>query len=49
MYCSCTSGMEDDTFRSISRSFFRLVLDSERMSSRLILKNMPSQAGSGDS
>lgn len=37
-YCSCTSGMEEDTFCSISRSFFRLVLDSAWMPSRLILK-----------
>ena len=30
--------MEEDTFCSISRSFFRLVLDSAWMPSRLILK-----------
>lgn len=37
-YCFCTSGMEVDTFRSASRSFFRLALASEWMISTLILK-----------
>lgn len=30
--------MEEDTFRSISRSFFRLLLHSEWIISRFILK-----------
>lgn len=37
-YCFFTSGIEVDTFLSVSRSFFRLALASERMISRLILK-----------
>lgn len=41
--------MEEDTFRSISRSFFRLVLDSEWIMSRLILEATEDQVGSGDS
>lgn len=47
-YCCCTSGV-DDTFRSISRSFFRLVLASEWIISRLTLKGTAGQAGSADS
>lgn len=46
--CCCTSGA-DDTFRSISSSFFRLVLASEWIISRLTLKGTAGQAGSGDS
>lgn len=44
MYCSWTSATEADTFRSVSRSFFRLELASERMISRLILKGEEGQA-----
>lgn len=46
VYCSCTSAQEDDTFRSISRSLFRLLLASERRISRLTLQ---SRVGAGDS
>lgn len=48
-YCFFTSGIEADTFRSVSRSFFRLVLASERMISRLILKGTEGQDGQGKS
>lgn len=46
-YCFCTSGMEADTFRSASRSFFRLALASEWMISTLILKGAEGRDGWG--
>lgn len=44
-YCFCTSGIEEVTFRSASRSFFRLALASEWMISKLILKGAKRQDG----